>query len=64
MKGIADILTALALVITACGTLYNVWNIRRIEKNTNSIATRNEKISRALGVTEGKQQEKDRREEP
>jgi hypothetical protein len=57
--------TELALVITACGTvltalgqLYNVFNIRRLERNTNSISERNEAIAKQLGVTEGKASEK------
>lgn len=57
--------TEVALVITSCGTLitalgqvYNVFNIRRLERNTNSISTRNEAIARQLGVTEGVANEK------
>lgn len=57
--------TEVALIITACGTLltalgqlYNVYNIRRLEKNTNSISARNEAIAKQLGVTEGKAEEK------
>jgi len=56
--------TEVALVITACGTLitaigqmYNVFNIRRLEKNTNSISTRNEAIAKQLGITAGKASE-------
>ena len=54
--------TEVALVITSCGTLitalgqmYNVFNIRRLERNTNSISSRNEAIAKQLGITEGKQ---------
>jgi hypothetical protein len=57
--------TEVALVITSCGTLitaigqmYNVFNIRRLEKNTNSISARNEAIAKELGITEGVAQEK------
>ena len=57
--------TEIALVITSCGTLitalgqlYNVFNIRRLERNTNSISSRNEAIAKQLGITEGVAKEK------
>jgi len=57
--------TEVALIIGSCGTLitalgqvYNVYNIRRLERNTNSISVRNEKIAKQLGITEGRADEK------
>lgn len=61
--------TEIALIITASGafltsivgatlSLRNGWNIKRIEKNTNSISERNEAIARKVGVLEGRAEEK------
>jgi hypothetical protein len=44
--------------IAAVVSMYNSFNIRRIEKNTNSISSRNEDIAKALGVHEGREAEK------
>jgi len=54
----AQVLTACGVLLTALGQLYNVYNIRRLERNTNSISTRNEAIAKQLGITEGKASEK------
>jgi len=40
--------------IAAVVSMYNSFNIRRIEKNTNSISERNEAIAEQLGVAKGK----------
>jgi uncharacterized membrane protein len=55
---VALIIGSCGTVITAMGQLYNVFNIRRLERNTNSISARNEAIAKQLGVTEGVAQEK------
>jgi hypothetical protein len=57
----ALIITSFGTLITALGQLYNVFNIRRLERNTNSISSRNEAIARQLGVTEGAATEKAKR---
>jgi len=44
--------------IAAIASLYNFYNLRRLEKNTNSISERNEAIAKALGIEEGKAAEK------
>lgn len=44
--------------IAAIVSMYNSFNIRRIEKNTNSISTRNEEIAKKLGIQEGRAAEK------
>lgn len=49
---IAKIITASGALLAAIGSLHNVWNIRRLERNTNSISERNEAIAKQLGVAE------------
>jgi hypothetical protein len=55
---VKDVVVSIAAIATAVGTAWNVWNIRRVEKNTNSISIRNEAIAKQLGVVEGKAEEK------
>jgi hypothetical protein len=59
---IALVMTASATLVTAlvsaCISLVNAFNITRIEKNTNSMAQRNEAIAEKLGVEKGKATEK------
>jgi hypothetical protein len=55
---VAMIITACGTLLTALGQLYNVFNIRRLERNTNSISERNEAIAKELGITEGKASER------
>lgn len=53
-----------ALIMSIPGTIgvivsaFNSYNLRRLEKNTNSISERNEAISKKLGIEEGKATEK------
>jgi hypothetical protein len=55
---VALIITATGTLLTGAGQLYNVMNIRRLERNTNSISERNEAIAKQLGITEGRATEK------
>jgi hypothetical protein len=59
---IALVMTASATLVTALVSagisLVNAFNITRIEKNTNSMAQRNEAIAEKLGVEKGKASEK------
>jgi len=55
---VALIIGSSGTLITAIGQVYNVFNIRRLEKNTNSISLRNEKIAKQLGIKEGRADEK------
>lgn len=50
---VALIISASGTLITALGQMYNVFNIRRLERNTNSLTIRNEAIAKKLGVAEG-----------
>jgi hypothetical protein len=44
--------------IAAIASLYNFHNLRRLERNTNSISERNEAIAKKLGIQEGRASEK------
>jgi len=54
---VALIITASGTLLTAMGQLYNVWNIRRVERNTNSIkdalVASTARASHAEGLAEG-----------
>lgn len=45
-------------IIAALVGAYNAFNLRRLERNTNSISERNEAIAKKLGIQEGKATEK------
>ncbi len=59
----ALIISATGTLLTAIGQVYNVWNIRRVERNTNSIkdalVASTAKASHAEGLAEGKAQRRD-----
>jgi hypothetical protein len=59
---IRDIVVSVAGAIVAIGQIYNAWNIRRVERNTNSIkdalVASTAKASHMQGVADGKAQER------
>jgi len=53
-----------ALIMSIPGTIaavvsaLNMYNLKRLERNTNSISERNEAIAKKLGIQEGRAAEK------
>lgn len=56
---LSQLLTALAVLGNCALSYRNSRKIDVVHKSTNSLAQRNESIARELGITEGKQAEKD-----
>jgi hypothetical protein len=58
LADIKDLMVIGGVLVAAVGTVWNAWNGRRIERNTNSMSQRNEAIAEKLGVEKGKAKEK------
>jgi hypothetical protein len=61
---VAQLVTSFAtlagVVVSSLISLRNASKLDQVHKSTNSLALRNEEIARALGVTEGVKQEREK----